>query len=393
MEQVRRSVLKVHGKSLSCLAGISAALFAISATTSGLRHRATPPQPGNAAQSVSCTLYVSPGGSDANSGTKAAPWRSAERAFELAQAGQTICFRGGSYPMAREGRYSQTLNASGTAARPIVITNYPGESAILHGSTRVGGAYVIFRGTPARAAGLVFEGPDGPGPRLGLIDVMNAHDVTFDHVEIRKGNYHAGLYQYRGYNIRVLGTYVHDNGVAGNNLDQGIYWDETTGGGNLIANCVIEHNAANGIALYAGGSPSQPSDVAVEENTLVENGHYGIAVYGSRDVVANNILANNGAVFNSEQLGIEHGTNHVIDSNVLWSSKESWRGAYDPSGQTVTHSIIEDPLFVDRAKHNYRLRRGSRAIGAGNPAYAEPVDKDGAKRTSPPTLGAYEYKR
>jgi len=341
------------------------------------------------AQNILCARYVSPSGSDANSGTVSAPWRTAQHAFEAARFGQTICFRAGTYPMATGSHYSQTLNASGTSEHPITITNYPGEVAILHGNTRVQAIYVNFRGTPATGSGLIFEGPTGRP--LGLIEVMYSHDVIFDHVEIRNDDYHAGFYQYGGYRIKLLNSYIHDNGVAGSNLDQGIYWDETAGGGNLIANCVIDHNAAQGIALYSGSSSSEPSQVTIVGNTIVNNGHYGIAVYGTRNIVVNNILANNGASFNSQQLGIEHGTDHFIDSNILWSSIAAQQGMYNPAGQRVTNSTIKNPLFADPAKHNYHLLAGSPAIGAGNAKYAAPIYADGGKRTSAPEIGAYAF--
>jgi parallel beta-helix repeat protein len=340
-----------------------------------------------------CTRYVSPGGSDSNSGTESGPWGTAQHAFDSAQPGQTICFRAGTYPMAKQGRYSQTLNTSGTAAQWITVTNYPGEVVVLRGSTRVNGAYVTFLGTPSSAPGLIFEGPTGPGANLGLIDVMKTHDVTFDHVEIRKGKYHAGLYQFGGYSIKVLGAYIHDNGRAGSNLDQGIYWDETIGGGNLIADCVIEHNAAQGIALYSSDSPSQPSHVTIEGNTIVNNGHYGVVVYGRANIIVNNILAENGAVFHSQQLGIEHGTNHIIDSNILWSSVASRQGMYNPSGQRVTNTIVRDPLFADAAHHDYHLLEASPAIAAGNTKYVRPVDKDGVRGAAGPHIGAYRHDR
>lgn len=343
------------------------------------------------ATTVSCDLYVSPAGSDANPGTLAAPWQTLQHAFGALQAGQAVCLRGGTYPMVGGGTYSQALNVSGTGSAPITVSNYPGEVAIIHGSTRVNGAYATFLGTPATAPGLIFEGPNGPGSSLDLIDVMNTHDVTFDHVEIRYGNYHAGLYQYGGYNIKVLGAYIHDNGVAGVNLDHGVYWDATTGGGNLIANCVIEHNAAQGIALYSSSNPSQPSQVVVEENSLVNNGHYGIDLWGTGNTVVNNVLAGNGTVFNSRQMSVETGTNHFVDSNIVWSTTTSLQGIYNATGQSVTHTLIADPLFVGSANHNYHLLIGSPAIGAGNLSYAQSVDKEGVSRAAGPDLGAYEY--
>lgn len=337
-----------------------------------------------------CTFYVSPIGSDLNSGSLSAPWQTAQRAFNSVQPGQVVCFRGGSYPAAGTSGYSQTLNVSGTSSEPITITNYPGEVAVLHGSTRINGSFITFLGTPEPAPGLIFEGPTGPGSNIDLIDVMNTHDVTLDHIEVRDGDYHAGLYQYGGFNIRLVGSYIHDNGIPGVNLDHGVYWDETTGGGNLIANCVIELNAAQGIALYSSSSVSQPTQVTVEENTIVNNGHYGIDLWGDGNTVVNNILSGNGAAFNSQQMSVEHGINQVIDSNIVWSTNPAEQGIYDATGQVTANSILLDPLFIDPSSHNYHILRGSPAIGAGNPVYMQPTDKDGMSRNSP-DLGAYEY--
>jgi parallel beta-helix repeat protein len=352
-----------------------------------------PPQPTERSAAVKCTVYVSPSGSDSNGGTVSAPWKTAQHAFGAVEPGQTVCFRAGTYPLAGSSGYSQTINASGTSTERITITNYPGEVAVLRGSTRVAGAYITFLGTPQTAPGLIFQGPTGPGSNLDLIDVIDTHDVTFDHVEIRNGNYHAGLYQYAGYNIKVLGAYIHDNGVAGSNLDHGIYWDATTGGGNVIANCVIEHNAAQGIALYSGSSPSQPTEVVVEENTIVNNGHYGIDLWGTGNTVVNNILSGNGAVHNSQQMAVENGTNHYVDSNIFWSPTVSLQGVYKVTGQVVTHSIILNPLFVNPASHNYHLLVGSPAINTGNPSHSQPTDKDGLKRGRRQQIGAYGYGR
>jgi phosphatidylinositol-3-phosphatase len=340
---------------------------------------------GGGGGSTSCDLYVSPTGSDSNSGTStSSAWKTAQQAFNGAQAGQTMCFMGGTYPMTVSSGYNQTLNNSGTAANPITFTNYPGQVAVLDGNTRVNGSYVKFLGTPMAPPGLVFQGPTGQA--LGLIDVMNTHDVTFDHVEIRNADYHAGLYQYNGYNIKLIGCYVHDNGRPGFvNTDQGIYFDATTGGGNLIANCLIEHNVSTGVQLYPG-----PSQVTVEENTIVNNGAMGVVVYGSQNTVVNNVLSGNGEIGGFTQLVIDGGTNHVIDSNILWDSSTSYQGYTDNTSQTVTNSIIKDPMFVAPSSNNFQLQSASPAINVANTSYQQATDLLGVLRTVP-DLGSYEY--
>jgi hypothetical protein len=338
---------------------------------------------GSATTSVSCSVYVSPSGSDSNSGTLDAPWRTINTAFADMKSGDTLCLRGGTYPNTVSSGYSQTFeNLSGTASKPLIITNYPGEVAIVDGSTRVQAAYVTFQGTPMTSSGLIFQGPTPSG--MDLIDVMYSHDVTFNHVEIRDGSYHAGIYQYDGYNIKLLGSYIHDNGRPGQiNTDNGIYWDATTGGGNLIADCVVEHNVAQGIQLYPA-----PTNVVVEENTIVNNGNW-VALYGSNNFFVNNIMSGNGAASGNPQVDIE-GTGYTINSNLTWSAQSSQIGVLNDSSQSVTKLINANPMFVNPSAHNYQLQSGSPAIGAGNSSYTQPIDRNGTKRPSPPAIGAYQ---
>ena len=332
------------------------------------------------------TRFVSPSGSDSSRGTIAAPWKTLNAAFARLRSGDTLCLRGGTYPMIVSSGYNQIFeNVSGTASNPLTVTNYPGEVAIVQGNTRVQAAYVVFRDTPPAGSGLIFEGPTGQ--ELGLIDIMHSHDVTIDHVEVRGGDYHAGVYQYGGYNIKLLDSYIHDNGRPGYiNTDQGVYWDMTTGGGNLISNCVIEHNVSTGIQLYPN-----TTRVTVEENTIVNNGNYGMEVYGSDDTIVNNIFADNGTVANNPQLKISGGGNHFIDSNIFWSPNEKLRGYIEEgTNQKVTHAFSVDPLFTDPAKHDYHLQAKSPAIGAGNSNYKQSTDRDGVARAKL-SLGAYGH--
>ena len=334
-----------------------------------------------------CEVYVSPSGSDSSAGTLSAPWRTVQHAFDYAQPGDTVCFRGGTYAMTTTTGYNQALYRSGTPTSRITFMNYPGEVAIIAGSTKVQADYVTFQGAPVAKPGLIF---DGPGARnMDLVDIMYSHDVTFDHVEIRHGAYHAGLYQYGGYNNKVIGSYIHDNGRPGFiNTDQGIYWDATTGGGNLIANNVVEHNISSGVQLY----PS-PSQVTVEQNTIVNNGNYGMELFGTGNAIVNNIFSNNGNSARNPQMNIDPPAKSlVIDSNIYWHTTTSQQGYSDPcSCHASTHSLVKDPAFVDVSSHNYHLKLGSPAIGTGNPTYALRVDKSGHTRPSPPDLGAYEF--
>jgi uncharacterized repeat protein (TIGR02059 family) len=94
------------------------------------------------------TYYVSTIGKDSNSGTISSPWLTWQKAFNTAQAGDTVYFRGGIwYPKSYTddgntvvvhaprhviGEYTGTIHGyNGTAGNPVCFFNYPGEVPIL----------------------------------------------------------------------------------------------------------------------------------------------------------------------------------------------------------------------------------------------------------------------
>lgn len=77
-------------------------------------------------------IYISPSGSDSNSGTIGSPFYSLAKAVTYAVSGSTIYVRGGTYA------YSAmvTLSQSGTSSAPINIFAYPGENPVFDYSTQ-----------------------------------------------------------------------------------------------------------------------------------------------------------------------------------------------------------------------------------------------------------------
>jgi hypothetical protein len=77
------------------------------------------------------SFFVATNGLDGDAGTFAAPWRTIARALQSAGGGDTIYLRGGVYAE------RVAIVRGGTPAAPLVLRNYPGEPAVLDGSTLV----------------------------------------------------------------------------------------------------------------------------------------------------------------------------------------------------------------------------------------------------------------
>ena len=73
------------------------------------------------------TWYVATTGSDAAAGDISHPFKTIQKAVDVAQAGDTIYVRGGTY------HERVRMKGSGTAGNPITLTNYNGETVIICG--------------------------------------------------------------------------------------------------------------------------------------------------------------------------------------------------------------------------------------------------------------------
>jgi hypothetical protein len=361
-----------------------------------------------------CAYYISPTGSDTNSGTIQAPWTHLQKAFDTLTAGQVACLRTGTYEPTgayNTPGYRHTISQSGEPGNPIVIRNYPGETAVVLGEVVVRGNYLKFLGTPP-SGGLVFQGPLGPdasgvrGKGASQVWLDKCHNVVLDHVEIRKNDYHAGLYASEVSDVQILGCYVHDNGRFGVdtdsmgqhpvNVDQGIYW-AASGGTNRIANCLLEHNRSANLQLFAGSG--KITGLTVVENTIVKAMNSGVLIGKGADgnVFANNIISMNSQQTNNKQIRLaDNASNNIIDTNISWGKITTSEGVDTStlagSGNVVRNLMVLDPHFVNFSGGDYHLRPGSPAINVSLSAGAESADIDGLRRPSRTSLGAYEYR-
>jgi parallel beta-helix repeat protein len=245
-----------------CLAGPSAALGAGGPSAAA---PSTVPRdaPGSDAVTHPAGRYVSTRGSDSNPGTFAAPWRTLQRAANIASGAVNV--RGGSYA-------GFVLKRSGLA-----FTGYPGETAIVHGGANV---IEIDGVSSATIRHLSITGAVGPAG-AGIVVNQSSNVVIRDNViynnvnygirtwystrvtirgnEIKK-NFEGVRISYTAGGTKVLGNRVHDNDrmINPGRRDQGggvgIAFLKTTGSTLAKGNQLWKNRAPDATYGYDGGA-------------------------------------------------------------------------------------------------------------------------------------------
>src|SRR3984957_5020438 len=270
--------------------------------------------------------YVSTTGSDSNSGTQTAPWRTVQLAADSARAGSTVNVRGGVY------EELVSIHASGNAREGyITFRSYPPETAILD------------------------EEHFTPEGRSGVLTIHNQSYVRIEGFEIR--NYRTAEHRLTPLGISVTGSgshiellknnvhHIENNfqgrdapGRGGNGFGIAVYGTDAK---TPITDLIIDGNQVH--HLKTGSSESlvvngNVTNFRITHNVVHDNNNIGIDVIGfehtapdpavdqARDgVVSGNLVYNitsrgNPAYRNDESsdgIYVDGGTRILIEQNVI----------------------------------------------------------------------------
>jgi hypothetical protein len=301
-----------------------------------------------------------------------------DAAFSAALAGDQIRLAAGTYVG------STNLSRSGTSANRITVCGMPGVWPVMTGDRfKLSGSFVT-------VTGIDFKGPNNDVN----VWLYQGHDVLFTGNIVRESDGHAGLSVDYTYNTQITYNRFLNNGGPGGEIDHGIYYRSqatTATTRNLIANNIIVGTVGRGISMHDnGGEPINYTTVV--HNTIVRSGSSGILLAleaGHDNIVANNLLADNGHTYDMQQIRWKHGEAQILN-NILWSPVASRRGTSALGGGTVASgNLLVDPLVVAQWG-DLHLQAGSPAIGLGLPQHVVSPDFDGKARDSAPDAGAYE---
>ncbi|MEK7415805.1 MAG: DUF1565 domain-containing protein [Planctomycetota bacterium] len=365
-------------------------------------------------------LYVAPTGDDKNAGSKDAPLKTIQAGIDKAQPGDSVLVEKGVYRERFIGK------KSGTDSARVTIKSSPRRAAIMEGF-ELAGSYVTIEGFQVTHGfgSFVGTGIDCKGNnnlitdnyifevrKQGLSVSGNANQVVKNKIYkpcqgmgaqgkdyLIEGNDISRVYNY-GYLDGDYARFFGENGVWRGNFLHGNIMSERAGhpdgfqtfddNGEYVKNMLFENNLI-GDTVAAGMLQawySKNSGGLIFRRNVFYNLQQGL----SGGTIPNLTIENNTFYNIIERCG-EGGPGSVWKNNIYVNCRSTVSSDYSlfykVAGKKPGSGCVPgeaDPLLVDPDQLDFRLKPGSPAIDAGDPATITP--EGGGGRVD---LGAYEY--
>jgi len=284
------------------------------------------------------TYNVATSGSDSASGASASPFKTIQKAASVLRAGDTLNIRAGSYAGLDASGLSGTQSAPITiqadpAATPgSVVINSPDDQS--DGITVDGSQWLTIQGLTVKASAM---------SRDGIRIVSGSNNTSIVNCDVSGAN-RFGLFASGSSNVRIEGSYLHDNPGDGSAMTG---HDAYITGGCI--NAIFRGNTvarAGSQGLHMNADGGAVSGALVENNTFIDNVNNGI----NCDGVTNSTFRNN-VIVGSTKHGISMyqidgatgSTGNVIENNTIYSPNSSGAGIQltaSSTGNTIFNNII-----------------------------------------------------
>jgi len=388
------------------LATMILAIFAVISSQALSGHRS------GAAEKPIRKLYISPYGSDFNSGAKEAPFLTFKKADSVVQPGETVYVLPGEYTgytaqntirIATSGITSARIRWVAETKWTARIIGHVNPANLLGWGVVVAGNYVDLVGFDVTSDANM--GIWVLGTHVRVIG-NHVHDIpgqsgctSYGASGVEQGNYSGGY-------MEVIGNVVHNIGAGGPgscNKYHGIYLAAPF---DTAVNNISYHNASKGIGTWHAASQNTISNNTVFDNDvgiLVGAGDSPCHQTCSADylVVSNNIMYHNKTIGFWQYSKV--GPHNIYTNNLAFSNGARnvlLQGDCMTNAFTACNSfdkaVYADPQFMDPTGNfftgDYHVKAGSPALKAGTLVGAPLTDFDGKPRpgNAAPDLGVYE---
>lgn len=297
-------------------------------------------------------FFVSPEGSDANSGlAKDSPYKTIQKAADQTEPGDTVSLLDGTFPAAPGTRDDLFVSRSGAADKWITYRAYPGSKPVLtagNGWSAVnvkGASYIKIEGLTIKGGADAISYDDAYANRGGSEPKYNAAGISFDksgdgtrptHITISGNDVSSmpgcGICGWYADYVTIEDNVVYSNSFWTRNATSGIsvghFWnsDTNTGYHNYVRRNITHDNQTkipwadtgkisdgngiiidDGVANSDGPNPEAVDYVGrtlVENNVSYRNGGSGIHAFATAHVD----IVNNTVYHNSVSSGLDYGS-------------------------------------------------------------------------------------
>jgi Bacterial Ig domain/Pel9A-like, right handed beta helix region/Right handed beta helix region len=359
---------------------------------------------------AAATYYVAPNGSDSNNGSSASPFKTIQKAADVASPGDTVILRNGTYT--GDSSAVADIHRSGTSGQWITFKAENLWGAILDGRNFSTGSGLNIE------SGVGYVRIEGLQIQNTIVGGISANENTHDLYYYRNLIHHVGRIctdtsggQVGFRDKRTSSRMTYDSNVmhtigrlhpsdgcsysTGNykNHDHGVYLHGTS---IKIINNVF-YNFRSGWAIQ---SSEGASDWVIANNTFAfanpnRQGQIVLWDGNTNFVIANNIFyqPDGAAIFLDPCSGKSNIAvrNNVSTADMLFDDAS---GRNTCSGITLLNNkTFTDPKLADPAKLNFRLTSSSPAINQADASVSPSVDHEGTARPQGGGFdsGAFEF--
>ncbi len=418
----------------------------------------TAPISGDNTTAITKTYYVSPTGSDKNTGLSESSPLTLQKAADITNPGDTVLIMDGVYKNASATGQVVLITRSGGPDAWITYKAYPGHFPKLQHNgwngilIRNGASYIEVNGLEVignnanitlKDAQLQKDNKSNPLTNGNCIIVNGAKNSNSHHIRIINNKVHdcggGGIGITQADYVNIEGNEVFNNawysvyGNSGISTYQNWRFDDSQEYKMIIRNNKVYNNRQY-IPWINVGKITDGNGIIIDDSRNTQNGST-LGAYTGRTLVANNIVFNNGgsgihtyfsdhvdivnntAYLNNQSPEIKDGQifannssdvkilNNILyampgkNVNSIWKSTDVTYDYNLYANSSIipvkgnNDIIIDDPLFVDALKGDFRLQSTSPAIKKGFESTSLKTDFAGKSRPSGSRhdIGAYQY--